>query len=48
MKYEELHKRVRKAGWELVMTSGSHRIYKKEERIRYPFTGERKLVKGLL
>ena len=48
MKYEELHKRVRKAGWELVRTSGSHRIYSKDGRTYpVPFHGGKEVGKGL-
>ena len=48
MKYEELHKIVRKAGWKLVRTKGSHRIYKRGSRTYpVPFHGGKEVGKGL-
>jgi mRNA interferase HicA len=48
MKYEQLHKMIRKAGWVLVRTSRSHRIYSKNGRTYpVPFHGGKEVGKGL-
>jgi len=48
MKYEELHKMVRKAGRELVRNSGINRIYRKNDRTYpVPFQGSKEVGNGL-
>ncbi len=48
MKYNEFHKKVRKAGWVHARTSGSHYIYEKEG-LTYPvpYHGSKEVPKGL-
>ena len=48
MKYDELNRMIFKAGWKLVRTNGSHRIFEKNGR-RYPvpYHGGKEVGKGL-
>ncbi len=46
MKSSELHRKVKRNGWQHIRTDGSHYVYEKgAEHILYPITGQKKLVK---
>lgn len=49
MKSSELHRRVKKAGWELIRTEGSHYIYSKDGKsYPVPFHGSKEVGRGLV
>jgi mRNA interferase HicA len=49
VKYRELHKRVKKAGWKYLNAEGSHYIYEKEgKRYPVPFHGSKEVPTGTL
>ena len=48
MKSSEFHRKIKKNGWNLVRTVGSHYIYEKEGRIYpVPFHGTKEISEGL-
>jgi len=48
MKYKEFHKKVRKAGWVHIRTTGSHYIYEKGGMTYpVPYHGSKEVPKGL-
>jgi mRNA interferase HicA len=49
MKYSELHRRVKKAGWAHIRTEGSHYIYSKDgKNYPVPFHGSKEVGRGLV
>lgn len=48
MKYSELHRKIKKKGWVLIRSNGSHYIYERDgKRIPVPFHGSDEVPKGL-
>jgi mRNA interferase HicA len=48
MKYAEVHKRIRKAGWKYVKAEGSHYLYEKDGRVYpVPFHGSKEMSEGV-
>jgi predicted RNA binding protein YcfA (HicA-like mRNA interferase family) len=48
MKSSELHRKVRRNGWQFIKAEGSHYIYQKEGRnYPVPFHGSKEVGKGL-
>lgn len=49
MKYSELHRKVKKAGWTHIRTEGSHYIYSKGgKNYPVPFHGSKEVGHGLV
>ncbi len=49
MKSSELHRKIKKKGWNYVKAEGSHYIYEKNGRhYPVPFHGTKEIGKGLL
>ena len=49
MKSSELHRRVRKNGWNYVKAEGSHYIYEKNGKYYpVPYHGAKEMAKGLV
>ncbi|MEY3208868.1 MAG: hypothetical protein RL064_899 [Bacteroidota bacterium] len=49
MKSSELHRKIKKNGWEHFKTEGSHYIYKKEgKKYPVPYHGSKEVGLGLL
>ena len=48
MKSRELHKLIRKNGWELLRVSGSHYIYEKDgQTYHVPYHGTKEMGRGI-
>lgn len=48
MKSSELHKLIKRKGWVLIRSKGSHYIYEKNgKRIPVPYHGSAEVAKGL-
>jgi predicted RNA binding protein YcfA (HicA-like mRNA interferase family) len=48
MKFSELHRLVKNAGWVFVRQEGSHKIYEKDgKKIPVPFHGSKEVGKDL-
>lgn len=48
MKSSELHRKIRKNGWTLSRTSGSHYLYEKNGKIfPVPYHGSKEVPKGM-
>lgn len=49
MKSSELHRKIKKHGWQFVKAEGSHYIYEKDsKRFPVPFHGAKEMGKGLV
>ena len=49
MKSSELHRKIRKNGWVLIRTAGSHYIYEKDGRTyTAPFHGAKEMGTGIV
>lgn len=48
MKSSELHRLIKKKGWILVRSKGSHYIYEKDgKRVSVPYHGSTEVAKGI-